>query len=126
METLGAFKRMDSLNRFESDLRRARIESITQGGRGIVEMNASGHGYQMGIDYWPFNAGSDIEATLFAANFGSEINLNASDTIIFNSRGFLVNQSGVPTTVTFTFSFRGGEFCAGSVFSSGVLELNCR
>lgn len=125
ISTLGAFTRMTSINQFQSDIRRARIESITQGGRGIVELTSNG-GYRMGIDYWPFDSGATIETQLFATTFSSEIEFEASGDMIFNSRGFLVDEGGLPTTVTFNFKFRGGEFCDGFVYSSGIVELSCR
>lgn len=126
MQTLGAFKRMSALNQFESDMRRARIESITQGGRGLVLESGDGHGYRIGIDYFPFASTPIIETQLFASDFGDEIGFDASDEIIFNSRGFLVDETGLPTTITFEFTFRGEPFCNGSIYSSGVLELDCR
>lgn len=125
ISTLGAFTRMTSINQFQSDIRRARIESITQGGRGIVALDGTG-GYRMGIDYWPFDNGVNIETQLFSTVFSSEVEFEATGDMIFNSRGFLVDDDGLPTTVTFSFRFRGEEFCDGFVYSSGIVELSCR
>lgn len=126
LSTLGAFTRMTAISKFQSDVQRARTESIAQGGRGIMIPALTGAGYQMGIDYWPFGSSVAIEKQLFTTDFGNEVGFEASGPIIFNSRGFLVDDAGAPTTITMSFTFRGGQYCAGELYSSGVLEMSCR
>lgn len=123
--TLQSFRKMEAIQKFKSDVRRAKLESLAQGGHGALISDSGINGYRMGIDYFPYGSSPAIENELFAASLNERILLSLSAPLIFDSRGFMIDETGVPTSAAFSFSYDGVDYCSGTIYSSGVVEATC-
>ena len=123
--TLQSFTKMGAIQQFKTDVRRAKLESLAQGGHGVLSESDGNHGYAMGIDYLPYGVSPTIEKQLFVTSFSEHITISLSASLIFDSRGFLIDSTGVPTTAAFSLSYDETEYCTGDIYSSGIVEATC-
>jgi Tfp pilus assembly protein FimT len=119
-----SFNRREALEIFVADLRRARLEAVAGGARVIVDVNTSGDGYTVGIDRIPYSSTQTPDASLFVRNLPSNINIGTVSQLIFDSRGYLVNATGIPTSLTASLDFNGSSYSTVSAYSSGTFKVN--
>lgn len=120
-----SFYRNNGVNQIEYDLRRARSEASARGAQGIVSIAADGRSYTVGIDVLPFSSPPVADQQLFARSLESGIEISAGSTLIFDSRGYLVDQYGELTSQAVEVSYEEETFCSGTLFPTGNLELDC-
>ena len=118
------FARSDSLQRVEFDLRRAKSEALAAGARTVVSFDDRGQGYSIGFDYLPFNDPPAADEIFLNETLPSTISLNSeSSTIIFDSRGFLIDDAGSPTTVDISLVENGAEYGTASISATGAITF---
>ena len=122
LELTYSFHKRDALQNLRGDIRRAREEAVMSGARVVIEPNADSSQYKVGIDRYPYGASPVIEEELFSRNLPSETTINLSGDFIFNPKGFLIQNSGAPVSVTYTLTHRGNQFTQGIVYSTGSIE----
>jgi hypothetical protein len=113
-----SFDRNNTLKTLESDLRRAKARALVEGARGIIEFSASS--YSFGIDYQPYSIPAEFAQAEFLRNLPGSV-LIESDPIIFDSRGYLVDELGDLVTRDILLFQRGTLFLAVRIFPTGTL-----
>lgn len=119
-----SFNRRDSLDVLVSDLQRARSEAVAEGARTIVTVNAGTDGYVVGIDRVPYSVLENPDEVLFTRDFPANVNVGGVAQLIFDSRGYLVDASGTPTSATATITFDGDTYATVSAYSSGTFRVS--
>lgn len=108
---------------FQADLARAKSEALNEGARSVVRFNETGSGYTVGIDFHPFNDPPAIEETLVSRDFPQSIIATPQNDIIFDSRGFSVDSTGYPTSVTLTFFQNSALLGRINIAVTGIVTL---
>jgi prepilin-type N-terminal cleavage/methylation domain-containing protein len=124
-EVSGSFNRQASVSQVEFDLRRARAEALAAGTRGVVSIGGGGAQYSFGFDYLPYAEPAAAETEEFRRRLPAKITFSSSVELIFDSRGYLVDEDGNLTSAALSLSFDGTSFCSGTVLSTGTVTLSC-
>lgn len=119
-----SFRRHTTRQNLDFDIHRAREEAVKAGARGILTVNSGGTSYTVGLDVYPFNSTGTIETTLFTRNLPHNFTLSASQSIIFDSRGFLIDASGAVTNTTLTLSDHGTQYLSGTVYPTAYVNFH--
>lgn len=119
----GSFKESASRNQFESDLNRAKNEALNQGTRVVVQMNDSGTSYTVGLDFLPFDDPAAIETTLFTRDLPSPVAISPATDLIFDSRAFSIDSTGLPASATLYLQDGGVNFSRFEVAVTGVITV---
>ena len=123
------FNRVNAKSYIVQDLKRAQAETITQGCRGILAVDASAQGYNFGCDYLAYDASATPAAdkTFFSRSLPERITVSVSGPIILNSRGQTVDAADVLTTVTIQLweEVNGvpTAFATGTLSGTGVFSF---
>ena len=110
-------------NQFEVDLRRARAEALASGGRAVLWVASDNRSYSIGSDYLPFSGAGQADSTLYTTRLPSGITIVSSNRIIFDTRGFLVNETGSPVSRTLSLSLRGEVFSSVAITPIGMVTF---
>lgn len=108
----------------DADIARARGTAIAEGARSIITISALNTGYTVGVDYLPYNNPPAADSLVFATQLPETVEISVSDTLVFDSRGYLVDATGTPTTQVLTLSQNGTMYQSGTVFSAGMLAFS--
>lgn len=105
----------------EYDISRTKSEAVSSGARAILKMNTDGSGYTVGVDRAPVANPPTIEETLFTRTLPNDVFLNvAMDvTIMFDSRGLVVDEFGEPTSIEATLQQKGDDFSPVFIYPVG-------
>lgn len=109
-------------NELEADVSRARAEALAEGARAIITISADSKSYTVGLDYMPFSDPPVSEVTLFERELPNTISVIANQTIIFDSRGYLITSDGDITSTDVTLNAAGTPFADGTIYPTGALE----
>jgi len=118
----GSFKRSDAKQTFESDVLRIRNEAVSKGARALLVLNSTGDGYTAGLDYVPYSSSGSIDNTIFQRSFPYGVTATLSQSIIFDTRGYLIDLSGTFTTTAVTMMLDGNTFYTPTVFTTGAIQ----
>jgi Tfp pilus assembly protein FimT len=121
-----SFNRSAAVQSLTSDIVRARNEATKEGTRIVFSVAGDAKSYTVGYDYIPYSSPAAIDsgATSFKQVLPNQVTLSASQTIIFNSRGYLVDVNGQLTTTTVTLSYRGVSFKTATIYPTGHVVLS--
>lgn len=125
-----SFNRLNAQSVFIQDLKQAQAEAITEGCRGILELDSSGESYTFGCDYLAYDTSSPPSADVqsFERILPDNISMGISEQIIFNSRGHAVDKDDILTNVniTFTDSSLGNsvQFATGTLVATGLFTYD--
>ena len=121
-----SFARDRAARQFQADLNRARSEAIAAGSRTIVDIAASGLSYEVGYDFPPFSSSSGtFDVSLFRRELPTNISIAAPTDIIFDSRGFSIDASGLYAATTTQLNFENSPFCISVLYPAGSNDLDC-
>lgn len=109
---------------FEAFLKKAQATAIKSGARYVLTSRVSGSYYTAGTDYPPYNAPVNPDSTAERLNFPKNITVATATRIVFDSRGQLINDSGLPTTSVVTMASNGATFATATLYSTGALIYN--
>ena len=112
LPTLGdTYGRSATIQQFEFDLQRARSEAIAAGARCILSPLAGANGYSVGLDYVPYDPNLVPDEELYRRVFEKNVVLSMSDDLVFNSQGFLIDETTEDlTTRKFSLKQHGRVF----------------
>jgi Tfp pilus assembly protein FimT len=119
-------KRDNAIRSFEFDIARLRTEALSSGVRALMNTANSGSTYIGGIDVLPYAATVHMDQQVFSSSLPDGITVNFADTIIFDSRGFPVDDIGQSTTYTAAFTSHGEHFCDAAISVSGSIAFSCK
>lgn len=124
-DLMASFRRSNGVNQVEFDLRRARADAIANGSRVIVGLGTGGETYTYGLDTLPFSDPAVADTQEHNRDLPKNVSVTTTVDLIFDSRGYLIDVDGVLQTATLSIRYSGAEFCAGTVRSTGNLEIDC-
>ena len=122
-ETTASFRRNEARSTIEADLIRARTLAAREGSRAILSISSDKESYSFGFDYAPYSDPPTADSIEFNRNLPSNITVEATQTIIFNSRGMLVDTSATLTTTTMNLLFDERQFSQLSIYPTGAIEF---
>lgn len=108
---------------FESHLRRARVETISSGGIGVLTVE--GERYSFGIDYSPFSNPPAADDQLFAADCPGNTSISSDEIIYFNPRGYLVDEDQELTNINVELRKYEDVYCTGAIQAAGTIDFDC-
>ncbi|MCB0337125.1 MAG: hypothetical protein KDD62_12495, partial [Bdellovibrionales bacterium] len=95
-------------------------------GAQVVLATAEGNNdYFFGLDTLPLNEPAAPDSVKVTRKLGSKTTISISDTVIFSSRGYVVDEDGDPTNITLSLSRAGEVFCSGTLYPVGSFIYNC-
>lgn len=121
----GSFDRHSGKRQIEFAVRRAKNAAITKGTRAIFQFALDGRSYSFGYDYVPYNNPPVEDAVSYIRDLPSEVTASASQTIIFNSQGYLIDKDGALTKLSIDLSHLGQRYCSATVLATGDLDYDC-
>ncbi|NMC64512.1 MAG: hypothetical protein GYA55_15205 [SAR324 cluster bacterium] len=121
-ELIQSFGRKNAKQEIDSDLRRARSEATKEGTRVVFEFINGGASYRVGFDYLPYSNPAVADKYIFQQNLSNDVTVSTSAPVIFDSRGYLIDASGDPTTVDIELRQDGAVFKTGTIFATGLLH----
>jgi prepilin-type N-terminal cleavage/methylation domain-containing protein len=107
----------------EFDLRRARAEAASEGARVVFALRADGRGYTFGYDRLPYASPPAVEVVVAARNFGTNYTMTTSGTILFDSRGYLIDESQQLVSRTVELRYRNLAFAMGTIAPTGHIDF---
>ncbi len=122
VDLISSFERNVARSQLETDIRRVRSEALAAGARVQLTINGDGAGYSVGIDYIPYADPPAPDVVLYNQTLPSGITVYATQVILFDARGFLIDNTGDYTTTTVTIQEGTETFALANVFPSGVIE----
>ncbi len=120
-ELWGSFDRNAVRRDLGADLRRAQNEAMQSGVRVIISISVDGAGYVAGRDLFPFTNSFDTAQEIFRRQFPRGIALSGSQSIIFDPRGYLIDQFGQLTSEDISFQQDGETFFSATIFPTGIM-----
>lgn len=120
-EMWGSFDRNAVRRDFGADLRRAQNEAMGSGVRVILSVFGDGNGYSVGRDLFPFNNSIDANQEIFRRQFPRGIILSGVQKIIFDPRGYLIDQFGQLNSEELSLQQDGAVFFSATVYPTGIL-----
>ncbi len=123
-DLLASFERNAAIEQVTFDLQRARQEAIAQGTKAILTIHGDGTNYSVGTDLLPYSAPPNADVTIFSNSLPSRVTMNSSQTVIFDSRGFLIDDNSQSTTTVLSFQ-HGDWYCMGTIAAIGTMNVDC-
>ena len=120
-----SFDRNASRQQLDFDLKRLRNEAISNGSRGILTIAAGGTSYSYGFDELPYSNPPVADAVVIQRNLPGEITLTATQQVIYDTRGYLIDVNGNFTSSTLTLAHNLSGFCDGTIEPIGIFNSNC-
>ncbi len=133
-----SYSRMDVLSTFANDVSLARLQAVSEGGRGIMILNADQDEYSFGYDYLEYDVTAPITydtailtshqfTTVLPDNFTMTIT-DATDPsvytpIIFDSKGKVIDELGLLRSHTVTFYYNGTLYKQATITPGGALTF---
>ena len=98
------FNKADAINQLREDLRIAQLESVSEGGRGVLAIASDGLSYSFGYDYLPYDKTDPIEpdTVRWLSKMPKYTKIETNKDIIFNSQGNVIDKDGVLQDVEMT------------------------
>ncbi len=125
-----SLNKISVISDFDQDIRLAQLQSVNEGGRGILNIAANGESYSFGYDYLAYDAAAPItyDTLVFTTNLPEFITIASDVTIIFDSKGRLINEFGTYNSANITvYDHSSGSaqvFKTAVLSSSGVTTWN--
>ena len=120
----GSFERRHAIIQLQSDLQQTRAKATAEGTRAILALQSGGTSYTLGIDEPPYSDPATADDVILSRSFDGEVSATASRTIIFDSKGFLIDVNGDPVTATFVLNYRGVTYRSGTIQATGSIEYD--
>lgn len=124
-EISDSFNRQDAKQHVEADIARARAEALSEGALGILSIASNGKSYSVGFDRLPYSSPPSPDETFFIHELPNKITFGTSNSIIFNSRGYLVDETLQLSNSTLQFYDDGTEFCTAQISAAGQTQFLC-
>lgn len=120
------FSKSNAIKEIEFSIQRAKSEALANGSRAIFAVSGDGRSYSVGFDVLPYSSSPAIADTiLFQEILPSTITLDLANPLIFDSRGFLIDESETPTTRSITFYSSDSDYCSATILSTGQTSFSC-
>jgi len=116
-----SFNRGTALKQLQGDLRRARSEAVGSGTRTVLSIAPDGSTYEVGFDYQPYNSPPAMDIVTFRGILPNKITLASSIPIVFDPRGYAIDDSGANTQVTVELKEDGSTYTTGTIYAAGFM-----
>jgi type II secretory pathway pseudopilin PulG len=124
-QTKASFDRLQAKQQLEYWIERAQSISQSRSVRSLVIFSADGSSLTLGTDEIPYNNPVREDTALFVGELPDNITVETSGNLVFDSRGFLVNESGGLSQSKIALNYAGENFCTAVVYPLGKLEYHC-
>ncbi len=124
-ETRSSLLRYEGRQILEDAVMNTQAQAVSNGGRGILIFSADGSSFSIGIDFSPYNDPVVEDNVIHIVPLPTGITALSSETIVYNSQGFLIHENNKITSTTFTLKQNETSYCIGSIYSLGTVEFNC-
>ena len=121
---LESYARLSVQQRFESDLKHAASLAASSATRVIFSVAASGDSYSYGADYLPYNTPPQPDSETFRTTLPASFSLSPRRTLLFDSRGFLVDSQGDPAGCSFTLSQNNLAAVTATIYPTGIVAFD--
>jgi len=118
-ELMGSFNRNNARHELEFDVSRIRSEAGAEGTRVVLVIGADRSSYSVGFDRLPYASPPVIEVPLFRRNLPNDVTVAATQPLIFDSRGYVINEAGQLTNTVLTLSYQGTSYLTATVYPTG-------
>lgn len=125
LELRASTERYDGKLQLESAIKRTRAEALSNGARALLRTSRDGESYSIGLDFLPYSSAPSEDTISSFENLPRGVSLALDRALIFNSAGTLIAPNGDAGSVRFSLSQDGHDFCSGTVFSTGLLDMSC-
>ena len=115
--------RGDAMSQVDFDLMRARSEALASGARTYFTLSNQGSRYSVSADYLPYSSSMSGDSTILNAELPSGISLSTSRQLVFDSRGFVIDEQGNPSSITITFRSDGAKFGSAVLSPTGYYQF---
>ena len=121
VEWRASLNRKEARSFLEFDIKRMRSEATGRGSRVLLTINEAGTAYEVGVDYAPFSDPPAQDLLLFTRVLPRDITIASAQTLMFDSRGFLVDSGGTPATAGVSVNEHDEPFFVAQVFPTGYI-----
>lgn len=118
-ELVGSFNRNNARHDLEFDISRIRSEAGAEGTRVVLVVGATRTSYSIGFDRLPYASPPVIEVPLFRRNLPNDVTITGTQPLIFDSRGYVINEAGQLTNTVLTMSYQGRPYLTATVYPTG-------
>lgn len=118
-ELMGSFNRNNARHDLEFDVSRIRSEAGAEGTRVVLVIGADRSFYSVGFDRLPYASPPVIEVPLFRRNLPNDVTVTATQPLIFDSRGYVINEGGQLTNTVLTLAYQGANYLTATVYPTG-------
>ncbi len=116
-----------AVKQLDFDVRRAKADAVAQGVRTVLTIASDDSSYTVGVDRVPFSSPPVADEVITNGKLPYSTKVSTTNNrLVFDSRGFLVDDNGNPITGLLTFTQNGATFATGTVYSTGVFLLRIR
>ena len=107
-------------------IRWLQAKSVEEGCHGIFQISSDNKSYSLGCDYVTYSTSATPAAdTVFESYYlPNEITITSDASIIFNTRGQIIDYEGNLNTRTISMYHRGTLFQTGTIRATGFFELD--
>ncbi|WKZ56849.1 MAG: type II secretion system protein [Bdellovibrionota bacterium] len=124
VESRAVFQRDDARHQIQADIKRAKQEARAAGTRALILPLEGTSSYQVGVDFLPFNDPPSLDQIVLTRRLGSGFEVAFDQPMIFDGRGYLVDEDGELTSTTLTLEEDGEAFASATVYPTGYVEGN--
>jgi len=126
VELKGSFERHRGKAEFQSAIREAKARAVSEGTRAILNVSTDGASYTFGFDLVPFNDPPKEDSTESIRDLPENVTLSLSNPVVFNSQGYLIDETGSLANVNAELKYFGDTYCKATVYASGYTDYNCQ
>lgn len=125
-EMQASMDRGRAIRQFEADIRKIQGIALSRGLRAIIVLDGSGSFYSIGLDYAPYSDTGVPDEIISRAAFPANVSLSVGDSIIFDSRGYLIDTDGNFSSTAIEMRQNGESFLSGNIPSNGFISFDPR
>jgi len=109
------------------DLRRGQATTVSEGCRGVFSFSSDGRSYSFGCDYLPYSEANPpvADSLRFTKELAKGFSVSADATILFNSKGQVIDSDGVLDSRSLQVNLDGdGVVARGTLRPTGFFNFD--
>lgn len=119
-----SYNRNDARQQLAFDLRRLMSRARKDGAQGAMTISADGRQYTLGLDHFPYSSPPNIDTVILTRTLPNAITVTSTAQVLFDSRGFLIDNQGSLTTLTLALQSSGNAYYSATLYPTGFLDVN--
>ena len=125
-EFIESFEKKNAKEQVQGDLTLAKVKAVNEGARAILSISSDGSVYTLGLDYLPLSTDSPpaVDEVVFTRALPRRVSVSVDQTLIYNTRGMVVDESSDLTTTTLTLNYRDTAFMTLTIYPTGSFDID--